>query len=151
LKRSIQNAQKLGLKIIHFSLQSNHVHLITEADNNEILTKGMRALTITFAKGLKKGEVQVERYHLHVLKSIKEAKHAIQYVLFNEQKHAKTQFSSVNGYSSVVYLKEALKLISNFARKNKMRLKVEKTWEEFDLQTASSYFLSKGLQQLATM
>jgi len=100
---------------------------------------------------LKKGEVQVERYHLHVLKSIKEAKHAIQYVLFNEQKHAKTQFSSVNGYSSVVYLKEALKLISNFARKNKMRLKVEKTWEEFDLQTASSYFLSKGLQQLATM
>ena len=151
LKRSIQNAQKLGLKIIHFSLQSNHVHIITEADNNEILTKGMRALTITFAKGLKKGGVQIERYHLHVLKTIREAKHAIQYVLFNEQKHAKTQFSSVNGYSSVVYLKEGMRLISNFARKNKMRLTVEKMWEEFDLQTASSYFLSKGLQQLATM
>jgi hypothetical protein len=29
LKRSIKNAQKMGLKIIHFSLQSNHIHLIT--------------------------------------------------------------------------------------------------------------------------
>jgi REP element-mobilizing transposase RayT len=68
LKRSIENAQKMGLKVIHFSLQSNHVHLITEADNNETLTRGMRALTITFSKGLKKGRVQLERYHLHVLK-----------------------------------------------------------------------------------
>ena len=52
LKHAIDNARKMGLKIIHFSLQSNHVHLITEAENNDILTRGMRALTITFAKGL---------------------------------------------------------------------------------------------------
>jgi len=62
LKRSIQNAQKMGLKIIHFSLQSNHVHLLTEAENNEVLTRGMRALTI----------VQLERYHLYVLRILRE-------------------------------------------------------------------------------
>jgi REP element-mobilizing transposase RayT len=151
LKRSIQNAKKTGLKIIHFSLQSNHVHLITEAEDNKTLTQGMRALTITFAKGLKKGKIQIERYHLHVLKSIKEAKFAIQYVLFNQQKHAKTQFTSINGYSSVVYLKNAMRLISNFARKKRMRLKVEKIWEEFHLEAPSSYFLLKGLQQLSTV
>ena len=151
LKRSIEKAQKLGLKIIHFSLQSNHVHLITEAENNQVLTQGMRALTITFSKGLKKGRVQLERYHLHVLKTLKEAKHAIHYVLFNEQKHSKHQWTCINGYSSVVYLRDGKKLISNFARKNRMRLKVEKIWEEFNLPAPSSYFLLKGLQELLTI
>lgn len=68
-------------------MQTNHIHLIIEADHNDTLTKGMRSLTVTFAKGLKKGKVQLERYHLHVLRSLKETKNAIQYVLFNQQKH----------------------------------------------------------------
>jgi len=148
LKRSIQNAQKMGLKVIHFSLQSNHVHLITEAENNKILTKGMRALTITFSKGLKKGRVQLERYHLHVLKTLRETKHAIRYVLFNEQKHSQKTFTKVDGYSSVLYLKEGFKLIQNFARKQKISLKVEKTWEEISLPEPSAYFLSRGLREL---
>jgi hypothetical protein len=109
----------------------------------------MRALTITFAKGIKKGGVQVERYHLHVLKSVQEAKNAIEYVLFNQQKHSKVNFSVVTGHSSVLYIKEGIKIISNFARKKRIRLKVEKIWEEFHLDAPSSYFLSKGLQQLS--
>ena len=149
LKRSIQNAQKMGLKVIHFSLQSNHVHLITEAENNEILTRGMRALTITFSKGLKRGSVQLERYHLHVLKTLREARHAIQYVLFNEQKHTKKKFSKIDGYTSLLYLEEGLKLVRNFAKKNKVTLKIEKIWEEFILPRPSGYLLSKSLKDLA--
>src|SRR4051812_6184256 len=34
LKRAIMNSRSHGLKIIHFSLQSNHVHLIVESVNN---------------------------------------------------------------------------------------------------------------------
>ena len=150
LKRSIQNAQKMGLKVIHFSLQSNHVHLITEAEDNTILTAGMRALTITFAKGLKKGRVQLERYHLHVLKTLREAKHAIEYVLFNQQKHDKAKYSRVDGYSSVLYLKEGMKLVRNFAIKSKMTLKVEKISDEFTLPPPSSFFLSKSLKDLTS-
>jgi REP element-mobilizing transposase RayT len=151
LKRSIQNAQKMGLKVIHFSLQSNHVHLITEADNNEILSMGMRALTITFAKGLKKGRVQLERYHLHVLKTLREAKHAVQYVLFNQQKHEKVKVSKIDGYTSVVYLDDGLKLVKNFAKKNKMTLKIEKIWEEFTLPKSSAFFLSKSFNELVSV
>jgi REP element-mobilizing transposase RayT len=149
LKRSIQNAQKMGLKIIHFSLQSNHIHLITEAENNEILTKGMRALTITFAKGLNKGRVQLERYHLHVLKTLREIKNAIQYVLFNEQKHTKNNFSKITGYSSILYLENGLNLVKNFAKKNNITLQIEKPWEEITLPRPSGYLLSKGLSELA--
>jgi len=149
LKRSIQNAQKMGLKIIHFSLQSNHVHLITEAENNEVLTRGMRALTITFSKELNRGRVQLERYHLHVLKTLREVKHAIVYVLFNEQKHTKKKASKIDGYTSVLYLEEGLKLVRNFAQKNKVTLKIDKIWEEFTLPQSSGYLLSKSLKDLA--
>jgi hypothetical protein len=62
------------------------MHFIIEADNNRILEAGMRSLTVTLAKGIKKGKVQLERYHLHVLKTIRETKNAIHYVLFNEQR-----------------------------------------------------------------
>ena len=151
LKRSIQNAQKMGLKIIHFSLQSNHVHLITEAENNEVLTRGMRALTITFSKGLNRGRVQLERYHLHVLKTLREVKHAIVYVLFNEQKHTKKKASKIDGYTSVLYLEEGLKLVRNFAQNNKVTLRIEKISEEFILPQPSGYLLSKSLKDLVVI
>jgi REP element-mobilizing transposase RayT len=151
LKRSIQNAQKMGLKVIHFSLQSNHVHLITEAENNEVLTKGMRSLTITFSKGLKRGSVQIERYHLHVLKSLREAKHGIMYVLFNEQKHTKKKVSKIDGYTSVLYLEDGVKLVRNYAIKNRVTLSIEKIWEEFTLLRPSGYLLSKSLKDLAVI
>lgn len=98
LKRAILNARGWGLRIIHFSLQSNHVHLIVEADNNEILTRGMRSLTVTMAKRIAKGRIQLERYHLHVLRSLRETRNAVFYVLQNEQRHTGT---SSTAYTSV--------------------------------------------------
>lgn len=126
LKRAILNGRKHGLSIIHFSLQTNHIHLIVEAPTNEILTKGMRSLTVTFAKGLHKGKVQIERYHLHVLRSIKETKNAVFYVLFNKQKHEKGTYSKIDGYSSILYAKKGLQWIQDFAKKEKITLKLEK-------------------------
>jgi REP element-mobilizing transposase RayT len=77
LKRAIKNCRSHGLKVLHFSLQSNHLHLLVEAPNNEILTRAMRSLSVTFSKGIGKGRVQLERYHLHVLRSLKETRNAV--------------------------------------------------------------------------
>ena len=147
LKRAIINARSHGLRIIHFSLQSNHVHLIIEAENNEILTKGMRSLTITFAKGLNKGKVQMERYHLHVLKTIQETKNAIRYVLFNQQSHEKGTYSKIDGYSSVMLIQNALELIKRFAVTSRITLKVERT-EQWELDGERSFLLKRGLNLL---
>ena len=106
LKRAILNSRKKGLRIIHYSVQSNHIHFIIEAGNNLNLESGMRSLTVTMAKGLNKGKVQLQRYHLHVLKSVKETKNAVRYVVFNEQKHTGKKMLSPDGYSSFCrYLK----------------------------------------------
>lgn len=110
LKRAILNARKKGLRVIHYSLQSNHIHLILEAGDNAILTRGMRSLTVTIAKGLGKGRVQLERYHLHVLKNLKETKNAVYYVLFNEQKHSGLKKAYVDGFSSLGVVKDLKKL-----------------------------------------
>ncbi len=106
LKRAIINARAQGLKIVHFSLQSNHVHLVVEAIDNETLTRGMRSLTVTFSKRIDRGRIQLERYHLHVLKTLRETKHAIHYVLFNEAKHKNLKRAYVDQYSSLGTAKE---------------------------------------------
>ncbi|WPU66455.1 hypothetical protein [Peredibacter starrii] len=147
LKRAILNSRRQGLRILHFSMQSNHIHLIVEAANNEILTSGMRSLTVTFAKGLNKGRIQVERYHLHVLKTIQASKNAIHYVLFNLQKHEKGIYSKIDEYSSVLSMREGLKLIRNFCRSEKVVIKLSKV-EPWNLDLGTSYFARKGLSRL---
>ncbi len=124
LKKAISNARRHGLRILHFSFQSNHIHLIVEASSNEILSRSMRSLTITFAMGLNRGRIQVERYHLHVLKSLRETRNAIYYVLFNQQKHERGTSSTIDEYSSVLSVAYGIDLVRLFAKRSKMTLKI---------------------------
>lgn len=59
----------------------------------------MRSLTVTLVRGIDKGKIQIERYHLHVLKTKAEVKNAVKYVCFNEEKH--TGKRNIDPYSSV--------------------------------------------------
>jgi hypothetical protein len=52
LKRAIFNARKLGLRVIHFSLEYDHVHLLVEASDNITLGKGMMSFGVTLAKAI---------------------------------------------------------------------------------------------------
>lgn len=148
LKKSIANARKHGLRILQFSFQSNHIHLIVEATDNRTLTKGMRSLTITFAKGLSKGRMQIERYHLHVLKTIRESKNALQYVLFNQQRHDRGTYSKVDEYSSVLSLKNGLDLVRKYAKMNRMTISIGKAAWVPDI--AGSYIMNRGLKEMLT-
>jgi hypothetical protein len=87
LKRAILNAKLKGLRIEHFSLQSNHIHLIAESGSTEEISRGMRSFTVTWAKALGRGQHQPERYHLHSLKTLQETVNALNYVLTNDQHH----------------------------------------------------------------
>lgn len=147
LKRAIVNARSHGLRILHFSMQSNHIHLILEAVNNEVLTKGMRSLTVTFAKGLNKGRVQIERYHLHVLKTLRETKNAIQYVLFNQHRHEKGIYTKIDGYSSLIHLKEGHKIVQHYAQRMKITIEIKRQ-ERWDLDVGQSYLTRRGLELL---
>lgn len=87
LEVSILNAKKFRFEVTHYTLQSNHVHLIAEAPDNTSLSSGMRSITNTMVKRMGKGSIQLERYHLHVLRTPREVRNALDYVLNNDVKH----------------------------------------------------------------
>ena len=41
-----------GFRVVHFSIQHDHLHLIVEAEDKPTLSSGVRSLVIRFAKRL---------------------------------------------------------------------------------------------------
>jgi len=82
-----------GFRIVELSLQSNHLHLIAEADDRVALSRGIQALAIRVAKRLnaalgRRGKAFAQRFHMHVLKTVREVVNAVGYVLSNWFRHA---------------------------------------------------------------
>lgn len=147
LKKAILNSQRFGLKVLHYSLQSNHVHLIVEATDSKMLTKGMRSITVTMARGIDQGRVQLQRYHLHVLRTVRETRNALSYVLFNDQKHTGKKTVKMDGFSSIVFMKE----IKDIVRKKGFTLLWQESKQVNFLSKASSYLYKSGESQLISL
>lgn len=82
-----------GMRLTQFSVQSNHIHLIVEADDNRSFISGMRSLSIRLALHInramgRRGQVLEDRFHVHVLKSPREVERAVRYVMENTRIHA---------------------------------------------------------------
>ncbi len=82
-----------GFRIVEYSVLSNHLHLVVEADDSTSLTAGMRGLTGRLALRLnrlfgRKGPLFADRYHARPLGSPREVWLSLQYVLLNQRKHA---------------------------------------------------------------
>lgn len=84
---------RFDVRVIQFSVQGNHIHLVVEAPNRGALARAIQGLSIRIAKGLnrmmgRKGRVLDDRYHARVLRTPTEVRRAIHYVLENARKHA---------------------------------------------------------------
>lgn len=91
-----------GFRLVHFSVQGNHVHLIVEADSGEQLARGIQGLAIRVARGLnrvmqRRGDVFADRYHAHALRTQTEVANAVAYVLGNFVRHAAQWGETVRG------------------------------------------------------
>jgi REP element-mobilizing transposase RayT len=85
---------RLGLRVCHWSVQGNHVHLVVEADDAAALSRGMKGLGVRTARQLnnaigRKGRVIGERYHAVQLTSPAQVRYALRYVLLNARHHAR--------------------------------------------------------------
>jgi REP element-mobilizing transposase RayT len=78
-------------RIVHISIQDNHLHLLVEADNNVALESGMRSFSINAARAIHAAFGTTGRlffrYHSTVIRSRRYARHAIAYVLGNWRRH----------------------------------------------------------------
>jgi putative transposase len=91
VRDSIARSRDATFRVLHFSVQQDHVHAIVEADSHDDLTKGVRGLVIRIALAVKRvarvGRVWGDRYHARALTTPREVRNAIVYVLLNFRKH----------------------------------------------------------------
>jgi REP element-mobilizing transposase RayT len=89
----IAGSRRDGFRLIHFAILGNHLHLIAEGDDRVSLSRGIQGLAIRIARAVnqalsrKRGKVFSDRYHEHVLKSPRETKAAVNYLIHNYRKH----------------------------------------------------------------
>jgi REP-associated tyrosine transposase len=85
-------ANRFGFRLVHYSVQGNHVHLLVEANDEKALSKSMNGLGTRIARRLnrvmgRRGKVLDDRYHGHILRTPTEVRRARAYLLANAQKH----------------------------------------------------------------
>jgi REP element-mobilizing transposase RayT len=83
---------RFGFRLVHFSVQGNHLHLVVEAPDERALARGMQGLGVRIAKALnrlmgRKGAVFADHHHARILRSPTQVANAIAYVLMNFLHH----------------------------------------------------------------
>lgn len=86
--------ERPDFRLVHYSLQGNHAHLIVEADDRHALGRGMMAIGCRLARAVNRvtggrGRVLADRYHARTLATPRECHRALRYVLLNSRRHAK--------------------------------------------------------------
>jgi len=92
LRRALGQASRGGLRLLEFSVQRDHVHLIAEAADGRALSRGLQGLAIRLAKAINRvlglrGRIWGDRYHARALRTPREVRNALVYVLQNWKKH----------------------------------------------------------------
>jgi REP element-mobilizing transposase RayT len=80
-------------RLVHFSVQHDHVHLIVEANDKRSLSSGIRSVAVRVARYVndllaRRGTLWADRYHSRPLRTPSEVRRALVYVLANFRKHA---------------------------------------------------------------
>jgi REP element-mobilizing transposase RayT len=84
---------RTDFRITHASIQSNHLHLLVEADDKRALSRGMRAFAISAARRINRelrrarGQVFAFRYHATAITSPTQARNAVSYIINNWRHH----------------------------------------------------------------
>jgi hypothetical protein len=81
-----------GFRIVHFSIQWNHLHFIVEGAGRRTLANGLRGLAVRIAHAIngmlgRRGQVMASRYHARPLSTPTEVRNALVYVLANFKHH----------------------------------------------------------------
>ncbi len=100
--------ERRGFRLVHFSVQGNHLHLVVEAPDAMRLSRGLQGLAVRIARRLnrvmgRRGKVFADRYHEHVLRSAAEVARAVVYVLRNFARHAARRGERIEGREPDAY------------------------------------------------
>ena len=88
-----EGCDRKGFRLTHYAVLNDHLHFLVEAADRASLARGLQGLAIRIARALNKlwqrsGKVFADRYHDRILKTPREVRNALVYVLGNGKKHA---------------------------------------------------------------
>src|SRR2546428_1841186 len=94
VRRALAAASREGFRIIEFSAQDDHLHLLVEAEDGARLSRGIAGLAIRVARAVngalgRLGAVWSDRYHARAVTTPRALRHTIVYILLNRRKHAR--------------------------------------------------------------
>lgn len=91
--RAVRRTRREDFRIVEFSVQDDHLHLIVEANDRVALARGMKSFSVranrlfNAALGRGRGRVWSDRYHRRDLTSARQVRNALVYCLSNYKKH----------------------------------------------------------------
>jgi REP element-mobilizing transposase RayT len=83
--------RRKGFRLVHYAVRGNHVHLVCEADESAALSRGIQRLASRIARSVnglwrRDGRVFADRFHSRVIRTPREARRVLAYVLLNAHK-----------------------------------------------------------------
>jgi REP element-mobilizing transposase RayT len=109
LRHSTQgSSSQREFRVVHFSVQANHVHLIVEASDAVTLARGVRGLEISLARRVnrlvfRRGRFWEDRWHGRDLTSPRAVRHVLVCVLSNVHKHRTDAQGVIDAFFSAPY------------------------------------------------
>jgi REP element-mobilizing transposase RayT len=105
IRAAVAAASGDGFRVVEYSAQSNHLHILAESSDHPALSRGMIGLSVRIARGLNKlwrrsGQVFGDRFHARILETPRAVRTALVYVLQNARKHGVWRASAPDVYSS---------------------------------------------------
>ena len=90
--KALPKTSRSWFRVLHFSVQADHVHLLVEADDRVSLARGVAGACIRMARAInrlvgRRGKIWGDRYHSRALRTPREVRNGIVYVLMNWKKH----------------------------------------------------------------
>src|SRR5262245_20693110 len=103
-KHMARGADRFEFHLIEYSIQTNHIHMVVEAQDRVSLWRGMKGIQVRLARWLnkfwgRKGQVFRDRYFARALKVPSAVRTALVYVLQNARKHG-SQYAKTDEFSS---------------------------------------------------
>ena len=92
-EEAVRRTRRDDFRVVEFSVQDDHLHLIVEADDSDALARGMKSFSVranrlfNAALGRGRGPVWGDRYHRRDLTSASQVRNALVYCLQNYKKH----------------------------------------------------------------
>jgi len=92
---ALRDSNRDWFRVVHYSVQESHLHLIVEAEDSECLGAGVRGLMVRIARRVnrllfRRGRFWADRWHGRDLEGPRQVRNALVYVLHNHKKHARS-------------------------------------------------------------